>query len=365
MIDAATAHPLPQSTATVDAYLGIAQAHAVTGAGHDALTALSQAEQLWQRLPHAAVQDASTFYGCPEADVLHTRAFVLARVGNHHDAQAAIDAALALYPVSRTLSRLQLELNRALALVISGDVTAGTQHAGTALDAAPVEALGQLVFAIAHDLLNAIPQAPPRSRTRPRVQRPSSHRPVAAPGERMMADDYHLNRLGGNELDTVFDEIAALYVVAYDEPQVPGTVGHIDEFTQRTRDQATRPGFTLITARDSAGTLAGFSFGYRFEPGQWWRDSPQPPTDILEQVKFAIIELVVREDARGQGLSRRLIQAVTEGRPEPFATLWSDPKDLARSIYDHWGWTQVSLTDTTDAHPWHVLIHLLPLLPLG
>jgi GNAT superfamily N-acetyltransferase len=178
----------------------------------------------------------------------------------------------------------------------------------------------------------------------------------------MMADDYRLDRLGENDLDTVFDEVAALYVVAYDEPQIPGTVVHIDEFTQRTHEQATRQGFTLITARHINGTLVGFSFGFRFEPGQWWRDSPPPPTDLLDQAKFAIIELVVREDSRGQGLSRRLIQAVTEARPESIATLWSDPKDLARSIYDHWGWTQVSLTDATDAHPsWHVLIHPLPL----
>jgi hypothetical protein len=159
MIDATTAQPLPESTATVDAYLGVAQAHAVTGHRHEALTALHLAEQLWQRLPHTAVQDNATFYGCPEADLLHTRAFVLARIGNHDDAHAAIDAALALYPISRTLSRVQLELNRALALVISGDVPLGTQHAGTALDAAPAETLGQLVFAIAHDLLNAIPPA--------------------------------------------------------------------------------------------------------------------------------------------------------------------------------------------------------------
>ena len=80
-----------------------------------------------------------------------------ARIGAAAD-DAAFDRALALYPNTRVISRAQVELHRALALVLAGDVKAGVTHASTTLAAVPPGQLGQLVLTVADDVLTAVPQ---------------------------------------------------------------------------------------------------------------------------------------------------------------------------------------------------------------
>jgi GNAT superfamily N-acetyltransferase len=178
-----------------------------------------------------------------------------------------------------------------------------------------------------------------------------------------VADDFQLEAHTGTALVGLLDEVTELYLNAYhDRPQGPGTIWNRDVFRNRTIGQSASPGFTLITACDSADRLVGFAFGFSFRAERWWRDSPPPPPELSGKTKFAVIELVVREAERGRGLSRLLLDQLTRERTEDYATLWSNPTSDARKIYDHWGWTQAASTEpANDGRVFHILIHPLPL----
>jgi GNAT superfamily N-acetyltransferase len=155
-----------------------------------------------------------------------------------------------------------------------------------------------------------------------------------------------LTRHNGAQTLPMLEELSDVYVPAYSQPPYnPNDSIHSRAaFIERTTRQASDPGFVLIAARSSAGALVGLAFGLPFEEDRWWYDvsGSTPPDEIRKAVKFAVIELVVASEFRGQGLSTRLMDALLDGRPEPFAMLLSEPNASARAIYDRWGWRPVS-----------------------
>lgn len=174
--------------------------------------------------------------------------------------------------------------------------------------------------------------------------------------------DVALTRHGGDEIDSLLDEITDLYELVYREPPYNGGPLHRRErFLDRTNAQKTAKGFEVVTAQ-AGEKLVGFSFGFTFGAGRWWggRSEPSPPADVLDPPKFAVIELVVAKSRRGQGLSTMLITTLLSGRPEPLATLLSTPDAPARQIYQHWGWHHATDVQPADDAPWmHALV--LPL----
>lgn len=111
-------------------------------------------------------------------------------------------------------------------------------------------------------------------------------------------------------------------------------------FISRTTAQAEKNGFELVTATlDHA--LIGFSFGYPFSPGQWWGECTPAPEEILSSSKFAVIELNVRKEFRRQGIGKKLLGTLLEGRGEPFATLATTTGSTANAMYLRWGWHKV------------------------
>jgi hypothetical protein len=78
----------------------------------------------------------------------------------------------------------------------------------------------------------------------------------------------------------MLDELADAY-----EDARPADAEHDDSlfsrssFIARTKDQARRDGFELVTAHVGE-TLAGFSFGFPFGAGGWWADADKPPEHI-------------------------------------------------------------------------------------
>lgn len=152
-----------------------------------------------------------------------------------------------------------------------------------------------------------------------------------------------LKRRTGAEAAEAVEELTGLYVAVYAEPPYGGgSIYARDAFITRTIRQASRDGFTLITAHDG-GQLAGFSFGLPFEAGSWWAGivEPGPPAELVEAEKFAVIELVVAPSHRGRGLSTRLLGELLAGRTEPYAMLLAHPQAPARAMYERWGWRQV------------------------
>lgn len=147
-----------------------------------------------------------------------------------------------------------------------------------------------------------------------------------------------LQAFDGLEAVKQLDELADLYAEVYTEPPYNGAAKYSRErFVGRTVDQCARSGFTLITAQ-AERALTGFTFGFTMLPGSWWANCPLPDRTIVSAAKFAVIELVVAAQYRGQGLGRRLLDQVLDQRPEAFATLASLPESPAHALYLRWGW---------------------------
>lgn len=156
---------------------------------------------------------------------------------------------------------------------------------------------------------------------------------------------YTLSRHDGQKTISMLNEIADVYVPAYQEPPYePHSMFSRESFLERTARQASRDGFQLVAARTIENRLVGFSFGLPFESSRWWRDvsGSTPPPEIVTASKFAVIELVVESSHRGQGLARRLLDSLLEGRAEKYAMLLAEPGTRARDMYARWGWEQVA-----------------------
>ena len=155
-----------------------------------------------------------------------------------------------------------------------------------------------------------------------------------------------LARHDGETTAAMLEEIADLYTDAH-----AGNPGEDDElfsrasFLTRTTSQARKPGFELVTA-SSDDMLAGFSFGYTIPAGQWWAECPPPPREVLDSPKLAVIELDVRPTWQRQGIAKKLLQMLLDGRAEKFATLAATPDSPAQAMYLRWGWTTVARFDT-------------------
>lgn len=159
------------------------------------------------------------------------------------------------------------------------------------------------------------------------------------------------------------EQLADAYMEGYaDDPDIGRSIYARDEFVRRTTRQAQADGFVLVTAHTNE-QWSGFSFGLRFPAGRWWSGKLEdpPPDEPLMSDKFAVIELVVLPDARGVGLATRLMSAVLQDRPQPWATLLADQSGHARSIYDRWGWVRTgTVRPAPDVPPLDILVHPLP-----
>ena len=110
---------------------------------------------------------------------------------------------------------------------------------------------------------------------------------------------------------------------------------------------AARKGFRLALAR-AQGAVVGLAYGYTGEHGQWWTDSaakvlnPAVADDWLGG-HFEVVSVGVDETARGSGVGRELVTALTDGIRH---TRWvlmasADPDDPARRLYRSTGWAVI------------------------
>ncbi|MCW2914551.1 MAG: GCN5-related N-acetyltransferase [Actinomycetia bacterium] len=148
-----------------------------------------------------------------------------------------------------------------------------------------------------------------------------------------------------------------VYTAAMDPPldQLPGR----HAIMQR---HAVYPGFRAIVAERRRSTIrllggpptetAGFIYGFHGAQGQWWHDvvyqalvdlgGRRHAEDWLAD-PFEVAELHVHPDAQGQGLGRRLITELCEGRPERTVVLSTldRPGSRARRLYQSLGLTDL------------------------
>ena len=107
---------------------------------------------------------------------------------------------------------------------------------------------------------------------------------------------------------------------------------------------AARDGFRLARAWDG-DRLVAFGYGYTGQRGQWWSDRaaealPAAVADEWIGGHFELVSVGVLETARGTGLGRRVLEALTSDLPHERWLLMTtaDPDDPARRLYASLGW---------------------------
>lgn len=163
----------------------------------------------------------------------------------------------------------------------------------------------------------------------------------------------------GTAADLIGD-LGRLYAVVYADPPYNEGPADATRFMDGMYDEIARLGFTLITAVDD-DTLIGAAYGWTMLPGDWWaRDYTEPPVEIREGTKLAVMEWVVHPDRRGEGVGAELMRRLLTGRSESYATLAANPKAPARRLYARAGWRQVGKSQMPDGTPMDLLVLALP-----
>ena len=114
-----------------------------------------------------------------------------------------------------------------------------------------------------------------------------------------------------------------------------------------------RRGFRCVVALDDGdnddepGELAGFGYGYRGRPGEWWHDivSEAVGRDAARRWMtdaFELAELHVRPGRQGEGLGRRIAERlVAEAGTRTMVLSTHDVESPARSLYRSLGFVDI------------------------
>jgi len=151
------------------------------------------------------------------------------------------------------------------------------------------------------------------------------------------------------EFRSAIDAFVAVYAAAMNPParMLAGRDAILDR-------HAGNPGFRALAALVDEDTLAGFTYGFRGEPGQWWHDmvaaalaaapghaTPADGRGWLDN-SFEVAELHVHPEYQGMGIGRSLLLRLTADRPERTAVLsTADTESRARRLYRGVGFTDL------------------------
>jgi ribosomal protein S18 acetylase RimI-like enzyme len=164
--------------------------------------------------------------------------------------------------------------------------------------------------------------------------------------------------LGPREFRAAIRALVGVYAAAMSPPD--RTLSGREAIMDR---HAASPGFRGLTAHVD-GRLAGFTYGFHGENGQWWHDmvaaalatrsaagaaaaeyaGADTPAAWLDD-SFEVAELHVLPPWQGRGIGRSLLLSLAAGRPERTAVLsTADAPTRARRLYRGLGFTDL-LTD--------------------
>ncbi len=159
--------------------------------------------------------------------------------------------------------------------------------------------------------------------------------------------EFTVEVLGPDEASELSEDIRRIYRDAFtsshwDKSELGIQAFETDIFPRHLK----REGFALATARDAAGTLVGFCYGYIGEHGQFWTDYVAARihpslTKAWLGGHFELAELAIEESSRGKGLGRLLLSTLLESRGEDrvaLTTLAADSPGLP--LYQSLGFTQ-------------------------
>jgi ribosomal protein S18 acetylase RimI-like enzyme len=185
--------------------------------------------------------------------------------------------------------------------------------------------------------------------------------------------------LGPGEFRGAIRALIAVYAAAMSPPD--RTLSGREAIMER---HAASPGFRGLTALVD-GQVAGFTYGFHGETGQWWHDMVAAALATRSGIgvsaaeyagsggsgewlddSFEVAELHVLPHWQGAGLGRSLLLSLASGRPERTAVLsTADAPTRARRLYRGVGFTDL-LTDfrfSGSEPPYAVMGATLPLSP--
>lgn len=162
-----------------------------------------------------------------------------------------------------------------------------------------------------------------------------------------------------NDVSGFFVPLADLYKIVYAEPPYREGPEQVARFREALPGEAERLGFTLIAAAER-GSLVGAAYGWTMPSGTWWqRADGEPPGELRDVEKFAVMEWIVHPRRQRHGIGAELLRRLLADRKEQYATLASDPRSQARKIYARNGWRQVGKSTLPWGPPMDLLV--LPL----
>jgi ribosomal protein S18 acetylase RimI-like enzyme len=166
-----------------------------------------------------------------------------------------------------------------------------------------------------------------------------------------MTQPITLRELRPAEFRSATERLVAVYAAAMRPP--PRMLAGRESILER---HSTSPGFRALAALAPASggpsglVIAGFTYGFHGQPGQWWHDTvagalatryPPSATTWLAD-SFEVAELHVVPAFQGGGVGRQLLLALATGRPERTAVLSTqDAESRARRLYRSVGFTDL------------------------
>lgn len=142
-------------------------------------------------------------------------------------------------------------------------------------------------------------------------------------------------------------QLAVVYGAAFAPAPYLRTPLHIQAFADTLDTHVWRRDFRCIIARDAAGAILGFTYGYTAGTGQWWYDVVArgmhgPAARFWLSDAYEFVELAVLPDQQGQGLGRRLHDAALASLPHRTAVLSTiQEPTLAQEMYRRYGWVEL------------------------
>jgi ribosomal protein S18 acetylase RimI-like enzyme len=155
-----------------------------------------------------------------------------------------------------------------------------------------------------------------------------------------------IEQLGPDEAALLASDILASYRTAFAashwDKSERGIVAFENDIFPR---HLKREGFAMTAARNTAGKLVGFCYGYIGEHGQYWTDYVAARihpslTKAWLGGHFEVAELAVEAEERGKGLGRALLTTLLDSRGDDGVALMTLERDSpALPLYESLGFT--------------------------
>jgi len=158
-----------------------------------------------------------------------------------------------------------------------------------------------------------------------------------------MASDVVVQLGDAATAEELFEPICELYDEVFSQPPFVWTDTGSEHHREGLLSLKDEPSFGISIAT-VGGQLIGFAYGFTLPSTtkRWQQfEAPLPRNFVTEErgQTFSLIDYAVKDEWRGHGIGRRLLDTLFASRPEERVTLTVQPTAAeTQAIYKHWGW---------------------------